>query len=109
MNTASASPCLKYSFKVLLNLFEYLTNSLLRCSSACLPVLPGMKPFTSLTASNNLLMALAISLIVSRNVFRSLISSGIRLKIRLRAADLRFSSWKASSDLFSRYSTTAHS
>lgn len=56
------SPCLKYSFKVLLNLFEYLTNSLLRCSSACLPVLPGMKPFTSLTASNNLLMALAISL-----------------------------------------------
>lgn len=44
--------------------------------------------------------------IVSKNVFLSVISSGMRLKIRLRAADFLLSSWNASSDRFKRYSTT---
>lgn len=47
-------------------------------------------------------------LIVSKNVLRSLISSGIRLKIRLSEADFLFNSWKASSERFKRYSTTAN-
>lgn len=45
-------------------------------------------------------------LIVSRNVWRSVISSGIRQSIFFKAADFLFNSWKASSDRFSRYSTT---
>lgn len=45
-------------------------------------------------------------LIVSRKVFRSVISSGIRLKILLRDADFLLSSWKASSLLLSLYSIT---
>ena len=55
-------PSLKYSFNVLLNRFENLTNSRLRCSKACFPVLPGMNPATSFTASSSFLIALAISL-----------------------------------------------
>lgn len=61
-NTASACPSLKYSFKVVLNFFEYLTNSFFLCSTACFPDDPGMKPTTSFTASSSFLMALAISL-----------------------------------------------
>lgn len=61
-NNCTHCPSLKYSFSVVLNFFEYLTNSFLRCSTACLPVDPGMNPTTSLTASNSFLMALAISL-----------------------------------------------
>lgn len=118
-------PSLKYSLRVVLNFFEYLTNSFLRCSTACFPDEPGMNPTTSLTASNNFLMALAISLenlkifevsyartdrdthfIVSKNVFLSVISSGMRLKIRFSAADFLLSSWNASSDRFRRYSIT---
>uniref|UniRef100_A0A2M4C673 Putative secreted protein n=1 Tax=Anopheles marajoara TaxID=58244 RepID=A0A2M4C673_9DIPT len=102
--TAFASPSLKYSFSVVLNFLEYLTNSFFRCSTACLPEEPGMKPTTSFTASSSFLMALAISFIVSRNVFRSAISSGIRLRIRFSAADFLFSSWNASSVRFRRYS-----
>jgi hypothetical protein len=45
-------------------------------------------------------------LIVSRNVFRSIISSGILLKILFSADDFLFSSWNASSDLLKRCSTT---
>lgn len=63
--TASAWPSLKYSFNVVLNFFEYFTNSFLRCSTACFPDVPGMKPTTSFTASSSFLMALAISLIVN--------------------------------------------
>lgn len=48
----------------------------------------------------------SIYLIVSKNVFRSLISSGIRLKIRFNDADFLLSSWNASSERFKRYSTT---
>lgn len=59
-------PSLKYSLSVVLNFFEYLTNSFLRCSTACLPDDPGMKPTTSLTASKSFLMALAISLIENK-------------------------------------------
>lgn len=131
---ATYSPSLKYSLSVVLNFFENLTNSFLRCSTDCLPEAPGIKPTTSLTASSNFLMALAISLqyaehwismktkhedslkanhnwnkthlMVSKNVFRSLISSGIRLKIRFNDADFLFNSWNASSDRFSRYSIT---
>lgn len=119
-------PSLKYSFSVLLNLLLYFTNSLLRCSKACLPADPGMKPATSLTASNSFFIALAISLrsfkcvvrydwearplsthfIVSRKVLRSVISSGILLSIFFNDADFLFSSWNASSDLAKRYSTT---
>lgn len=44
--------------------------------------------------------------IVSRKVLRSVISSGIRLKIRFKAADFLLSSWNASSVLFKRYSIT---
>lgn len=49
---------------------------------------------------------LASYLIVSKNVFRSLISSGIRLRIRFSDADFLFSSWNASSVRFNRYSIT---
>lgn len=45
-------------------------------------------------------------MIVSKNVFRSLISSGIRLKIRFNDADFLLSSWNASSVRFKRYSIT---
>lgn len=123
-------PSLKYSLSVVLNFFEYFTNSFFRCSTACLPDVPGMNATTSFTASNNFLMALAISLqnmiilnenlfldnwiwfhwthlIVSKNVLRSLISSGIRLKIRLSEMDFLLSSWNASSLRFKRYSLTA--
>ena len=58
----SYCPSLKYSFSVLLKRLENLTNSLFRCSRACLPVVPGMKPATSFTASSSFLIALAISL-----------------------------------------------
>lgn len=47
--------------------------------------------------------------IVSRKVFLSVISSGIRLRIRLRDADFLLSSWKASSDRLSRYSIKSES
>lgn len=57
-------PSLKYSFNVVLNFFEYFTNSFFRCSTACFPDVPGIKPTTSLTASSNFLMALAISLCI---------------------------------------------
>lgn len=60
--TASAWPSLKYSLSVVLNFFEYFTNSFFRCSTACFPDVPGMKPTTSFTASSSFLMALAISL-----------------------------------------------
>ena len=43
-------------------------------------------------------------LIVSRKVFLSLISSGIRARILLRATDFLFNSWKGSSVLLERYS-----
>lgn len=129
----SYCPSLKYSFSVLLKRLENLTNSLFRCSKACLPAVPGMKPATSFTASSSFLIALAISLkgtqwvlkhiiqqpkhvselqqwktylIVSRNVFRSIISSGILLRILFSADDFLFSSWNASSDLLKRCSTT---
>lgn len=128
-NTASAWPSLKYSLSVVLNFFEYFTNSFFLCSTACLPGIPGIKATTSFTASRSFLMALAISLqkikrrvyvmrinhddhqssthlIVSRNVLRSVISSGIRLKIRFKAADFLFSSWNASSLRLRRYSIT---
>ena len=59
---------------------------------------------TSLTASRSFLIALAISLIVSRNVFLSVISSGIRDRILLRLALFLFSSWKGYSVLLLRYS-----
>jgi len=115
----SYCPSLKYSFNVLLKRLENLTNSLFRCSKACLPAVPGMKPATSFTASSSFLIALAISLkrtqwvlkhtnqqpkhvsklkqwktylIVSRNVFRSIISSGILLRILFSADDFLFSS-----------------
>ena len=65
---------------------------------------PGMYWETSLTASSSRLMALAISLIVSRKVRRSVISSGMRDRIFLREADLRFNSWKGSSVREERYS-----
>lgn len=45
-------------------------------------------------------------LMVSKNVLRSLISSGMRLKIRFNEADFLFNSWKASSVRFKRYSIT---
>lgn len=45
---------------------------------------------------------------VSKNVLRSLISSGIRLKIRLSDADFLFNSWNASSERFNRYSITTN-
>lgn len=64
--TASACPSLKYSFNVVLNFFEYFTNSFLRCSTACFPDVPGMKPTTSFTASSSFLMALAISLLIKK-------------------------------------------
>lgn len=129
----SYCPSLKYSFSVLLKRLENLTNSRFRCSKACFPVVPGMNPATSFTASSSFLIALAISLkrtkwvlkhinqqpqymsklkqqktylIVSRNVFRSIISSGILLKILFSADDFLFSSWNASSDLLKRCSTT---
>ncbi len=54
---------LKYSFNVVLNFFEYLTNSFFLCSTACFADVPGMNGAASLTASNSRLMALAISLI----------------------------------------------
>lgn len=54
-------PSLKYSLRVLEKRLEYLTNSLLRCSNACLPT-PGVNVDTSFTASNNFLIADAISL-----------------------------------------------
>lgn len=54
-------PSLKYSFRVLENLLEYLTNSLFLCSKACFPG-PGVYDDTSLTASNNFFIADAISL-----------------------------------------------
>lgn len=60
-------PSLKYSFSVVLNFFEYFTNSFLRCSTACLPVTPGIKFPISLTTSSSFLMALAISLKISGN------------------------------------------
>uniref|UniRef100_A0A8D8R7J1 Uncharacterized protein n=1 Tax=Cacopsylla melanoneura TaxID=428564 RepID=A0A8D8R7J1_9HEMI len=68
-----------------------------------------MKPDTSFTASSSFLIADAISLIVSRKVFLSVISSGIRLRIFFNAHDFLFNSWKASSDLFSLYSTASTS
>lgn len=43
---------------------------------------------------------------VSRKVFRSVISSGILLSILFKEVDLRLSSWNASSDRAERYSTT---
>ena len=43
-------------------------------------------------------------LIVSKNVFRSLISSGMRARIRLRATDFLFNSWKGSSVRLDLYS-----
>jgi len=43
---------------------------------------------------------------VSRKVFLSFISSGMRLRITLRATDLRLSSWKGSSVRVKRYSLT---
>lgn len=43
---------------------------------------------------------------VSKNVFLSVISSGILLNIFFKAEDFLFSSWKASSERDSRYSTT---
>jgi hypothetical protein len=46
----------------LLKRLENLTNSLFRCSKACLPVVLGMNPATSFTASSSFLIALAISL-----------------------------------------------
>lgn len=55
-------PSLKYSFSVVLNFFEYLTNSFFRCSTACLPVTPGINEPISLTTSSSFFMALAISL-----------------------------------------------
>lgn len=61
--TASAWPSLKYSLSVVLNFFEYFTNSFFRCSTACFPDVPGMNPTTSFTASKSFLMALAISLL----------------------------------------------
>jgi len=45
-------------------------------------------------------------LMVSRKVFLSFISSGMRLRITLRATDLRLSSWKGSSVRVKRYSLT---
>jgi len=127
-------PSLKYSFRVFENRLENLTNSLFRCSRACFPLDPGMKAATSFTASRSFLIAEAISLqkekcrvidknynkhsihhhkkinkaylIVSKKVFRSVISSGIRLRIFFNAADFLLSSWKASSERLSLYSTT---
>lgn len=123
-------PSLKYSLRVLLNRLLYFTNSRLRWSKACLPVSPGMKAVTSFTASRSFLIALAISLkksisysflllifvfykkkkktdlIVSRNVLRSVISSGILLNIRFNEVDFRLSSWNASSERDERYSIT---
>ena len=46
---------------------------------------------------------------VSRNVFLSVISSGIRLKILFKEADFLLSSWNASSDLDNLYSIAVKS
>ena len=72
---------LKYSFKVVLNFLEYFTNSLLRCSTACLPDTPGMKEPISLTTSKSFFMALAISLkSTNKHTFRTLIK--VVMKVR---------------------------
>lgn len=77
--TASAWPSLKYSFNVVLNFFEYFTNSFFLCSTACFPEDPGMNPTTSFTASSSFLMALAISL---KTIFR-LTSNRCLCKVKL--------------------------
>merc|ERR1719402_1062321 len=104
VKTVVGCPSLKYSLRVLENFLLYFTNSLFLCSSACLPCAPGMYADTLLTASSSFLIALAISLIVSRKVFRSVISSGILERILFRLALFLFSSWKGSSVRLLRYS-----
>lgn len=68
-------------------------------SMCCLSVWEVSKVRISLTQSSSFLMALAISLIVSRKTALWLISSGIRDKIFLRAKHFLFSSWNGSSGL----------
>merc|ERR1712127_945889 len=53
--TELACPSRKYSFNVVLNRLEYLTNSRFRCSSLCFPDANMMNPATSLTASSSFL------------------------------------------------------